>query len=89
MAVCETSDFCTLEGRIDKWPDGSLINLLIIGMFVESEVEIEDGFLKIFGEVHFLLILADNNGLPVLDADDVSLCFGLFFFGKRSLPNGN
>lgn len=28
--------------------------LLIIGMFVESEVEIEDGFLKIFGEVHFL-----------------------------------
>lgn len=54
LAVCETCDFGPQEGAVDEGLDAGVINLLVVGVFVKSVVEVEVALLHVLGEVDLL-----------------------------------
>ena len=54
LAVSEAGNLGTFEGTVNKGPDGLIINLLIVGLFIEGVIEVESGLFDVLGEIDFL-----------------------------------
>lgn len=54
MAVSKAGYLGAFEGTVDKGPDGLIINLLIVGLFIEGVIEVESSLFDVFGEIDFL-----------------------------------
>lgn len=54
LTVGEAGYFGPLKRAVDEGSDGLLVNLFVVGLFIEGVVEVKSGLFDVFCEINFL-----------------------------------